>query len=203
MFPVLFTNKSFRLELYKIYNSSRQNIFFIISIFLFLVVFINLCLTLISFKYIFKPTVIFILVTASPAAYFMNSSGIMIDRSMIRNVMETDIKKAKGLFNPTIFFYLTFLGIIISLFVWSQRLEDKTFVREVLNKILVIGISLPLLVAIVFPFYRNYLSLGKNYKYIRHLINPVNYIYAVSSYTKKTLTDKNALIPSLVRMPFF
>ncbi len=197
LFLVLFTNKSFWLELYKIYNSSQQNIFFIISIFLFLVVFINLCLTIISFKYILKPTVIFILITASLAAYFMNSYGIMIDRSMIRNVMETDIKEAGGLFNPAIFFYLIFLGIIPSLLVWRQRFEDKTFAGEILNKIYVAGISLLLIVVIVFPFFKDYLSLGKNYKYIRHLINPVNYIYAISSYTKRTLTDKNVPIKPL------
>ena len=197
LFLVLFANKSLWLELLKIYNNSQQNIFFIISIFLFLVVFIHLCLTIVSFKYIFKPVIIFILLTASLAAYFMNSYGIMIDRSMIRNVMETDINEAKGLFNPAIFLYLISLGIIPSLFVYRLRLDDKPLFKELLSKIITVGISLLLLIAIVFPFYKDYLSLGKNYKYIRHLVNPVNYIYAVSSYTKRTLTQKNIPLKSL------
>ncbi len=191
LFIILFTNKSFWMEIVKIYNNSQQNIFFIISIFFFLLIFINLCLTLISFKYIFKPLVIFILLSASLAAYFMNSYGIMIDREMIRNVMETDINEAKALFNPAILLYLLFLGIIPSIFVYRQRLEEKPFIKELLTKLVATVISLLLITAILFPFYKDYLSLGKNYKYIRHLINPVNYIYAISSYTKRSLTDKN------------
>ena len=199
LFLVIFANKSFWLELIKIYNNSQQNIFFIISIFLFLVLFINLCLTVISFKYVLKPAVILILLSASLAAYFMNSYGIMIDRSMIRNVMETDINEAKGLFNPAIFIYLIFLGIIPSLAVYRLKLNHHTFIKELLHKIITAGICLLLLTLIVFPFYKDYLSLGKNYKYIRHLINPVNYIYAISSYTKKSLTNKNIPLKPLGR----
>ncbi len=110
---------------------------------------------------------------------------------MIRNVMETDIAEAKGLFNPAIFYYLIFLGIIPSFIVWRCKINYKTFAGELLTKSQVVLASVIILLAIIFPFYKDYVSFGKNYKYVRHQVNPLNFIYAISTYAKKSLTDQN------------
>lgn len=196
-FLVAFTNTSFWLEIWKISSQSQQNVVFLISIFFFLVVFFNSCLTIISFKYTLKPVVIFILLSASLADYFMTTYGVMLDRTMVQNIVETDFGEASELIHTAILYKFILLGILPALIVYFLPLDYKTFTKSIFSKATVLTASLLILLGILFPFYKDYLSLGKNYKYVRHLINPVNYIYATISYTQKNLLTQERQVQAL------
>ncbi|NOU22610.1 MAG: DUF1705 domain-containing protein, partial [Methyloglobulus sp.] len=52
-----------------------------------------------SIKPLFKPVLMAILVVAAVVSFFMDTYGVVIDDSMIQNLMETDYNEATELFN--------------------------------------------------------------------------------------------------------
>ncbi len=191
---VTFYNQAFWAEILDIAADSQQNIFFLSSIFLLIVAFINLCLSLVSFKYILKPALLLIIFIATFAAYFMHNYGIMIDRSMIRTILTADPGSAAELFNVKMLYYLVVLGVIPSLIVLRTEIRYNSFVKELFMVSGTILTSIAILVVILVLFYKDYISLGKNYNYIRHLINPVNSIYAMGSYAKMAVTSGKVVV---------
>lgn len=191
---VLFYNYAFWVEILEIASDSVQNRFFLGSIFILLVAFINLCLSLVSFQYILKPSLLLILFIATFAAYFMNVYGIMIDRSMIRNVLTTDRGDVSELLNIKMLYYVMVFGVIPSLLLLRTEIRSKSFVRELFMVLGAVLTSLAVMVVILVLFYKDYISLGKNYNYLRHLINPVSSIYAVVSYAKGSVAGGKVVV---------
>jgi len=181
---VLFYNNGFWVEIFKIAAESQQNRFFLGSIFVLLVAFINLGLSVVSFRPILKPSLILILVVATLGAYFMKTYGLMIDRSMIRNVLATDLGDISELFNIKMLYYLVVLGGLPSLFVWRTEIRSQGVVKELFMALGTLLVSLAVMVVLLVVFYKDYISLGKNYNYVRHLVNPVNSLYAIASCAK-------------------
>jgi len=191
---VLVYNNAFWTEILNIAADSQQNRLFLGSIFLLLVAFINLCLSLVSFRYILKPSLLLIVFVATGAAYFMDTYGIMIDRSIIKNVLTTDVKDAVELLNVRMLFYCVLLGTIPSLLILRSEIRYKGFVRELFMVLGTVLTSLAVMVVILVIFYKDYISLGKNYNHVRHLINPVNSIYALSSNIKRSVISGKVVV---------
>lgn len=198
LFLVICDNVSFWRELLKIFHKAYEgNALFFCSTGIVLPVLLYLFFSLFSVKYLLKPVFIFVLLTASFAAYFMDAYGVMISRDMIRNVMQTDSREAMELVSSRMFVTFAFLGVIPSILVYRTTVLYKTFLRETMIRVVTVLGCAALLLAILLPFYKEYISLGKNYKYVRHLINPVNYIYAISTYTKGHLSSGSMVIKKL------
>jgi len=185
---VLFYNHSFWAEIGDIAAHSMQDRLFLGSIFLLLVAFFNLCLSLCSFRPVLKPCLIVTILIATLAAYFMKTYGIMIDRSMVKNILTTDMGDISELLNVKMLYSFVVLGVIPSLFVLRTEIRSKGPVRELFMVSGSVLTSLVVMVVILVFLYKDYISLGKNYNYVRHLINPVSSLYAVTSYAKRAVT---------------
>jgi lipid A ethanolaminephosphotransferase len=190
-FLVVFSNRSFWQEITRVVPPVAGNIFFLTTLLLFLVLFLQLFLFIVSFDYVFKPVVIFLLMTASLAAYFMDTFGVMIDRGMVQNVVETDAHEVQDLLSLSLFGYLFFLGIVPSWLVWRIELQYQSWGKEVVRRGILFCLSLVIMVGIIFASYGDFIDLGKNHKYVRHMINPINYLYGVGSYTSRRLKAGN------------
>ncbi len=191
---VCFYNTAFWSELWKIAAASQQSWFFLASIFLVLLVFINFCLSLLSFRYFIKPSLIIILFVAAFAAYFMKTYGIMIDRSMIKNILTMDVGNVSELLNVKMLYFVVVLGVLPSLVIVRVEIRHYALVKELFMMLGAVLTSLVIFVVVLISFYKDYISLGNNYNYLRHLINPVNSIYAVVSFVKKTVTSGNVVV---------
>lgn len=126
-----------------------------------LVAFINLGLSVVSFRPILKPSLILILVVATLGAYFMKTYGLMIDRSLIKNVLATDLGDISELFNIKMFYYLVVLGVLPSLFVWQTEIRSQGVVKELFMALGTLLVSLAVMMVVLVVFYKDYISLGK------------------------------------------
>lgn len=187
-------NAAFWGEIGKIAAETSQSPAFLGSLFVLLFAFLNLCLSLVAFRYILKPSVIAILAIAAFAAYFMKSYGLMIDRALIRNLLTSDGGDMAGLLSVRMFYYLIVLGVAPIVFVCRTRIRYKGFMRDLFMVSGSFLVSLMCIAVVMVVFYRDYISLGKNYNYIRHLINPVNSVYAIGSLAKKTLFSGRVVV---------
>jgi len=191
-------NISLWSELFKIKGGlSFETIAYYSPFFLVLTLTYTLFFGLIRFKFLFKTVTVLILLTASIAAYFMNSYGVMLDKSMIQNALETDIAETSELFSIQMLFYLVFLGILPSIIILRLPLNYKPFLKQLLSNLLVAIISLIIIVTIVFYFFGDFAPLYRSNRYIRHLINPVNYIKSISSNINRLSSNKNKPIQAI------
>lgn len=125
----------------------------------------NIVLTLASFLWLNRLVAcIFILVGAS-AQYFIMTYGIIIDRSMIANMMDTTPAETFALLTPQMLITLGVSGILAALIACWVRIKPITpALRSVLFRGANILVSALLIVLVAAFFYKDYASLFRNNK---------------------------------------
>ncbi len=155
---------------------------FLTSFFVALLAFFNAVTTLFGFRYLFKPLIIFLLLSSALVSYFMNQYGVMIDSTMVQNVMETDAAESTELLNGKLLFYFVVWGVLPALLVWRFRIQYKPFFSGLLSKALLFSLSMVVAGVSIYAFYDEYASVARNNRELRHLITPSNYLYTFSRY---------------------
>lgn len=174
-----------------------QGMLYMASLFIFLLVIINFFLTLLAIPWVLKPTVILLLISASAASYFMQTYNIMIDKTMIQNLMATDIKESKELLNFNLVIYITLTGLLPALLVSRITVNYGSPLRFVLSKLVTTTATIVVIGLIATFFYQDYASLFRNHKYVRDLAVPVNYIHALQSYAKQLLPENKPVFQTI------
>ena len=190
IFLVSFYNYSFFIEVTKIYKFDGINILYISSLFILLIAIINFIFTLVSSKYTTKAILILVIFISSFTTYFMNTYHIVIDDSMIRNTLQTNMKESLDLFNLKLLVYIFCLGIIPAYIVYKIPLNYNNTKQELINKIKSIFISLFLIAVIIFSFSKFYTSFLREHKPLRYYINPTYWIYSISKYINLTYSNE-------------
>lgn len=192
MVLVLFFNQSLWQNTFNLpYQLSLWNIGFFISLFVFLVAVTNIFLLAMSFPYLQKTLTILVIMTAASASYFMDNYGIMIDKTMIQNTVETDIGEALELLSVKLIIYIVFLGVLPALIIWQLTIKSQSITKAMISRLFSFSLSFLVIGIIAFIYYQDYASFFRNNRHFRHLVNPINFISATTSYTSKLLTLDN------------
>ncbi|NCB88808.1 MAG: DUF1705 domain-containing protein, partial [Gammaproteobacteria bacterium] len=135
----------------------------------------NIVLTLASFLWLNRLVAcIFILVGAS-AQYFIMTYGIIIDRSMIANMMDTTPAETFALMTPRMVLTLGISGILAALIAcWIKIKPITPVMRSILFRGANILISALLIVLVAAFFYKDYASLFRNNKELVKSLSPSN-----------------------------
>lgn len=112
------------------------------------------------------------------AVYFINSYGIIIDRTMIGNVFNTNYEEAGSFLSFGLILYVVFLGVIPSLLLFKFKILRPKLQRFLLHTLL----TLIFLGVIVFANSANWLWIDKNSKTLGGLVMPWSYVVNTSRY---------------------
>jgi lipid A ethanolaminephosphotransferase len=167
---------------------------FYLSFAVFMVAFISLLLTLVSFKYLLKPALTLLLLCSASATYFMGSYGVSIDTVMVQNIFETNPAEAGALLSARMLGYIGVLGVLPAIVIWRLPVRYPPFFRGLLNKLVMMVACLVTVAVMVGTFYSTYAPIFRDEDKLTHYINPTNYIYAVSKYTKQRFGTKESLV---------
>ena len=170
---------------------------FLISFFVVLLALFNAIVILFSFRYLFKPFVIFLLLSSALVSYFMSQYGVMIDSTMVQNVMETDPAESFELLNGKLLLHFILWGVLPALLVWRFNIEYKPFLKDVLHKGVYFSLSLVIAAVSIYAFYDEYASVARNNREIRHLITPSNYLYSFSRYLAGTASAGPVVVKAM------
>ena len=190
IYAILFTifyNLSFFKNVILTYPFEGTNIIYILSIGILLPCLIIFLLTLFSSKYTTKPILMILLIVSSFTAYFMDTYNIVIDDSMIRNSLQTNLSESADLFSFKLLAYIFFLAIIPSYFIYRIELHYGTYKEEIFAKLKTLFLSLVIILIILFSFSKFYTSFFREHKPLRYNINPIYWIYSVGNFVHKTL----------------
>lgn len=129
---------------------------------------------------------------AATCAYFVDSFGIVIDRDMVRNVVQTDATEALGLFNVRLAGYVLLLGVFPAWFLWRMPLTRISPRRHIMQRFVFIIGGAVLLTAVMLPNTGRFAALVREHKPLRYLINPGNLTYATWRYLRHDAASQPA-----------
>lgn len=156
---------------------------------------INIALTLTSFLRLDRLTIsLFILVSAA-AQYFIMSFGIIIDRSMVTNILDTTPAESFALLSPRMVVVLLLSGALMVLIAWWIKIKAPLSAwRSIISRLVSIAVSALLIVFVALLFYKDYASLFRNNKELVKSLSPSNSITAGLSWYSHHRMDNLPLV---------
>lgn len=179
---VLFDNVSFFKQLMGVYPFGLEYAPFLLSQVVVLSLIFMLIFTFLDWKYTLKPILIFMLILTSIQNYFMTTYNILVDKTMIENVLQTDSSEAMDLINLTLFAHLFFLGILPSWFVYRSSVISGGIKQIIWTKIKSFVVIIFLIWLMLFSFSKHYTSFFREHKVIRFYINPLDGFFCFATY---------------------
>jgi len=195
-FLVAFDNYMFFINLLKTYPLN-ENLWFILSLGMVLFCATLLFLLLLSSRWTIKPVLIFILLFSSMTNYFMNTYNVVIDDSMIRNAMQTDIHESLDLLSIKQAIYFLFLGLLPSFFIYKVKIIRRSLKKELIAKVKLIGLSLITIAVMVALFSKGYTSFVREHKPLRFTANPLYWVYSTGKYINKTFNNGPIIVKKI------
>ena len=168
-----------------------------IGLFIVLVSLVNLLLTFVSFKPIFKIIASIILIASASAAYFMDNYAVMIDKEMIRNVFATDFQEANELISFKLMITLLFMAGIPIYLLFKTEVMYKPILQGLLHKVLVSVISFTILIGTLYANYQQLSFFARENRVVKNYINPTNYIFSLKSLAVKHFTEGEVIVKAI------
>jgi lipid A ethanolaminephosphotransferase len=162
----------------KLGPETAQNILLLGATGLFLLLIFNILFSAFSFKPIHKPLLITIIILAAFSGYFMESYGIVVDKQMIVNLLETDSREAMEQVTWPLFRHLFLMGVIPSLLLLATKVSYRPWRRELMTRMAVILASGTVLALMVALNFKQFALFGRANKQLRMYINPTYPIYS-------------------------
>ncbi|GHD92742.1 phosphoethanolamine transferase EptA [Pseudocitrobacter sp. RIT415] len=154
-----------------------------------------ICLALASFLRLEKVlATLFILLSAS-AQYFILTFGVIIDRSMITNILDTTPAESYALMSGKMILTLLFTAALFVALAWWIKIKPATRKwREAGLRGASVLVSVVLIVMVAALFYKDYASLFRNNKELVKSLNPSNSITAINSWYTHNKMDNLPLV---------
>ncbi len=136
--------------------------------------------------------VLFFIINAI-AVYFINTYGVIIDESMIGNVLNTNYEESSSFFSFKLILYIVVLGIIPSIYIIKVKIINVKLKRFLITA----SLSLLFIIVLVFANAVNWLWIDKNSKQLGGLAMPWSYSVNLSLFYihKYQENKKEILLP--------
>lgn len=155
----------------------------------------NIITTLASFLKLDRVVIsLFILLSAS-AQYFIWNFGVVIDRSMITNILDTTPAESFALLSGQMIAVLGLSGVLAVFVAWWVKIrKPATRWRGAAMRLLNIAVSALLIILVAALFYKDYASVFRNNKELVKSLSPSNSIVALNSWYAHNRMDNLPLV---------
>lgn len=144
---------------------------------------LNILFTLLVISWLRQGVIALLLVGGAAVQYFMINYGIIIDRTMMQNVFETNMAESMALVTPQYLLWLTLLGLVPALGALWVKIKPTPFSWiAVGSRCFSILMSVVAILLVATFFYKDYASLMRNNKELVKSLTPSNIIFANISY---------------------
>lgn len=160
-----------------------RDIAFLVSFALLAALATNLFLTpLTLIRPLAKPLLALTLVLAASASYFVDAYGVLIDKVMIRNVLETNATESLELLTGRMLLQVGLLGIVPAAVLLMMPVTLKSWHHELRDRVVALMLTVVGVGVIAGFFYQDHASLLRNHRELRHMLVPVNFIAGIGSH---------------------
>lgn len=128
-----------------------------------------------------RAVIAFSLVADAVSIYFIKNFDVMLDATMMGNVFNTRYSEASGFFSWGLVAYVLLLGVLPAVYICVRRIDFGSWKRFFAH----IGVSLGILVALVFSNMSNWPWIDRNSTTLGSLILPWSYTVNTVRYHNK------------------
>jgi len=144
-----------------------------------------------------KPIAAALILIAASASYFERSFGVLIDRDMMRNILETTPTEAQHLITLDAVWQIAAFGLLPAILVFWPKVDRVLLWHHLWRWPLGVGLSLALVVGGVFPDYKSYAAAFRERRDVMGSLQPVATIRALLDYTEQQIRSVDSVARSL------
>lgn len=159
-------------------------VIFAFSLFLALFFLSYVLFSIVGTRFIFKPFAIAILLLAAVLNYFMVTYGVLIDKEMVRNAVQTDVAEVRDLVSLPAVLWVGLTGGLPALLIGLVSIDYAPLGREVAGRLKVISACLVLVLICVGITFKDYAVFGRNNKKSLKLLNPYSAFWSAGQIIK-------------------
>jgi lipid A ethanolaminephosphotransferase len=148
-----------------------------------------LCLLggLLAWRRSVKPLLTVLLIATAMGMHFMLTYGVVIDTTMITNVLQTDPRETRDLLSLRMLVTLLVVAGLPCVWLWRQTVQRIAVPQQVMRNIMFSLASVVVIALALGLSFQNFASTMRNHTQLRYLINPLNSIYALGYLGSKPL----------------
>ena len=191
IFVMAFGNFAFLDNFLDAYPLDWKNAIYLVSVMILFATVAIIFLSLLCYRHTIKPVLVTVLLLSALAACFMDSYNIVVDKSMIDNILSTNLAESLDLFNFRLVLYVLLLGVVPGFFIYRARIIQVPLRQSVLARLKLIGLSFLTIAVMLFAFGDFYSSFFREHKPLRYYANPAYYMYSLASYTSRSLASSH------------
>lgn len=145
---------------------------FLVSVFVLVLTLQALLLLLSPTRWLMRAVASALFIVASLSSWFTQTYGAIMNKDMLRNVIETDAAEVSGLLNPYLLAHVLIFGILPAVLVWKVRLPERPWSTQLRQRALVSIGALAISVVGLFGCSADYAVYLREYKPIRFTLSP-------------------------------
>ena len=135
-------------------------------------------LSLLAWPRLIKPLAIVLLLAAAASTHFMLQYSVVMDATMVANVLNTDAREVRDLVSWQLLLSFVLLAAVPLWWLMGRRIVQRPFGAQAWRNGLGAAMSLAVLSGVTLASFQDLASLMRNHKQVRYLINPLNMMYA-------------------------
>ncbi|MPW36143.1 phosphoethanolamine transferase [Vibrio sp. B1Z05] len=183
LFSALF-NLSFFKHFMDAFPIADGNSGFVISAGVLLVAVHALFFSLLGGRFFTKALLILGFFIGASAAYFSWTYGVVVDKTMLQNMIQTDTAEAFGLLSTQLVIVMVIFAVVPALFIYKVSLNYRSLFVESRAKLISILLSVVIILLTLLAYSANYASFFREYKSVRYYSAPLFPIYSAGKYFK-------------------
>lgn len=149
-----------------------------------------------STRWAVKPLLTAIVIATAAAVYYMRTYSVVLDTTMLRNVVRTDTREASELITWSLVWSVVTWSLVPVASIWCVRISRRPLLRAAGFRLAAIAVALLVAVASILLISRDMTSLMRNQRELRYLITPGNFIVAL---IRNAVTDvQTAKVPKQI-----
>ena len=160
-------------------TASTRGGLFVIGFGVMIAALLTALLALLAWRVTIKPAIAVLLLAAAFGAHYMGSYGVVIDTTMMTNVLQTNPSEVGDLLSWRLLGSVALLAGVPLLLLWRAPVARVRIAPQAVRNLLVVIGALALLAALVFALFADLSTTMRNHRTMRYLINPVNSLYAL------------------------
>lgn len=138
-------------------------------------------LALTAWKRVIKPVAAFFLVSAAACAHFMGSYGVVIDPTMMTNVVQTNLTETRDLLDLRLLASLLLIAGLPLMWLARQPVQRIGWRAQAGRNLLGMAVALAAFAVLLFALFADLSATMRNHKQLRYQISPLNAFYSTGA----------------------
>lgn len=189
---LLYNARFWQLTLQAMWHPGVSSVVFMVTLFALTLSLQAILLLMWPSRVVMRAAASVLFVIAAFGSYFCNEYGVIMNKEMMRNVIQTDAAEASALLNPELWLHVALFGLLPAALVWRVRLPHIPYKGQLRQRALAILGALAISVVSLFASSANYATFFREHKPVRFTLSPSAEVISMAGLLADTQGKSNA-----------